>query len=510
MSDTAHCPRCGHPSEGDLSCPRCGVVFSKLKSTGIRRSHAMTRAALGGRRPSHGVLVRMLLLFLTVVALALLCRHTMRMTTPPVALVVSPTPSPVAALDDANDARFGMPREAPSNDIATDSSNVEALDSGDAAIAKTLAFKLRQRSPLTSNDLITAETLSARHPEEDSVGDLLHALLLLASSQSRQRRLFDVSRRHLQRAVAVRPGNLDNDRAFLSLHLELGEWTLAEQSARRILKRAPNEAEAARGLAFALMRLDRDREAIAILDDLLKVREDAEARALRARLDKSMSDERGMRERRLSHFDVRYDGDAHEDVGREILRGLERHHAALTIAFGFQPSAPIPVILFTQQAFFDASGAPTWAGGVYDAIDGRIRIPIGGLTKRLTPGLDSILVHELTHAFVADRTRGVASRELHEGLAQYMEGKRIESVLSPAQIDDLARGGIGGVVGFYHASLALVEYMMRLRGQGGINDLLALMGENGDAGAAFRRVYGKDPDVMLRDAMQYHSRRATR
>ena len=38
--------------------------------------------------------------------------------------------------------------------------------------------------------------------------------------------------------------------------------------------------------------------------------------------------------------------------------------------------------------------------------------------------MDDTLIHELTHAFVHDRTKGVAPREIHEGLAQYMEGKR--------------------------------------------------------------------------------------
>ena len=72
----------------------------------------------------------------------------------------------------------------------------------------------------------------------------------------------------------------------------------------------------------------------------------------------------------------------------------------------------IPVILFTREGYYDASGAPAWSGGVYDGIDGRIRIPIGGLTASLTPDMDETLIHELTHAFVADRTRGVAPREV--------------------------------------------------------------------------------------------------
>jgi tetratricopeptide (TPR) repeat protein len=506
-----NCPRCSQPSNGAQSCPRCGVVFAKLKTSNFTRAHVVTRKPLVNRRLSPGRLVSTTLLLLAIVVLMSVLRFSIRRTTAPYTrhALTSPPPGTVS-VHSAVDVQPKTTDETPIVPSTGAPSNLGPLTAADALLAKSLSSKLLRRTLLTSSDLIAAETLFARYPQENAIRDLLHALLLLASSQAQQQRLYEVSRRCLQRASLVRPDQLENDRAFLSLHLKLGEWSLAEQRARRILARAPNDAEASRGLAFALMRLDRDREAAAVLSDLLDVRDDAEARALMSRIQKTMSDERGMKERRLSHFDVRYDGDAHEDVGRGILRVLERHYATLTITFGHQPSATIPVILFSRQAFFDASGAPTWSGGVYDAIDGRIRVPIGGLTERLTPELDAILIHELTHAFVADRTRGVAPRELHEGLAQYMEGKRIEAVLRPTQIDDLARGGIGGVIGFYYGALALVEYLIQLRGQGGINELLSLMGESGDVNEAFRRVYGKDIDALMHDSMRYHSRRATR
>ena len=117
-----------------------------------------------------------------------------------------------------------------------------------------------------------------------------------------------------------------------------------------------------------------------------------------------------MAERRLAHFNVRYDGEEHEAVGREILRALERHYATLASALDYEPTNTITVILFTKEGYYNASGAPAWSGGVYDNIDGRIRVPVGGLTSSLTPDMDQTLIHELTHAFVADRTRGHRAR----------------------------------------------------------------------------------------------------
>jgi hypothetical protein len=129
---------------------------------------------------------------------------------------------------------------------------------------------------------------------------------------------------------------------------------------------------------------------------------------------------------------------------------------------------------------------------VYDNVDGRIRIPIGGLTASLTPDIDGVLIHEVTHAFIADRSRGLAPREIHEGLAQYMEGKRIASLLDAEQLKGLADGRGRGVYAFYMQALSLVEYLMSVRGQGGMNDLLKVMGQTGDVNEAFRRVYGQD------------------
>ena len=139
---------------------------------------------------------------------------------------------------------------------------------------------------------------------------------------------------------------------------------------------------------------------------------------------------------------MRYDGEAHEDVGREILRQLERHRATLSAPSTTSPASHSgdPVL---SESYYDATGAPAWAGGHYDRFDGRIRIPIGGLTAALTPDIDGTLVHELTHAFVAERSRGLAPREVHEGLAQFMEGKRLESMLDPERLRRWRTAGCG-------------------------------------------------------------------
>ena len=128
-----------------------------------------------------------------------------------------------------------------------------------------------------------------------------------------------------------------------------------------------------------------------------------------------------------------------------------------------------------------------------------MRLPIGGLTTSLTAELDDTLLHELTHAFVADLSRGVAPRELHEGLAQFMEGKRFQARLGDEGMRALADGRLRGVSAFYLSALGLVEDLVGQHGQGGINELLRAMAETGSSDEAFRRVYGKSLEDLQRD-----------
>jgi tetratricopeptide (TPR) repeat protein len=366
------------------------------------------------------------------------------------------------------------------------------VSEADQASAAGLAARLNRHQPLASADLQSAEGLYARNANETALRDLLEASLVTLAGQEQQARHFPEAAAYLRRAATLHPESPLPRLALAHLLLDAGDWTGAEAAAREVLARAPRDPDALEALAFALYRQDRSREAADAFRAELELRDSAEARAYLARIEKNLADERGMTEQRLSHFHVRYDGEAHEDVGREILRALERHYATLAGAFDHQPAETIPVILFTRQGYYDASGAPAWSGGEFDHSDGRIRVPVMGLTSALSPEMDGTLLHELTHAFIHDISRGAAPREIHEGLAQYMEGKRIASQLNARQASALADGRVGGVLGFYFDALAFVEYLMASRGQGGVNDLLRVMGETGDVNEAFERVYGQD------------------
>jgi hypothetical protein len=368
----------------------------------------------------------------------------------------------------------------------------------DAQLASLVTERLALHRPVGASDIASLETLCARYPAQPGLRDLLVSALMATADQDRQARRYDAAATGLRRAADLRPGDAGPRLALAQLSLEAADWSAAEAAARDALRIQPRDPDALEALAFALFRQDRNREALDTLREAIEIRPSASASALLGRIEKGLRDESGMTEQRVAHFDVRYDGEAHADVGREILRGLERHYATLASAFDHQPKTTIAVILFTQRGYYDAAGAPAWSGGAYDNFDGRIRIPVMGLDASLTPEMDGTLIHELTHAFIYDISHGVASREVHEGVAQYMEGKRVASMLRPQQLTALADGRMGGVWGFYLGSLSFAEYLYGIRGQGGINDALRAMGETGNLDEAFQRVYGQDYASTMR------------
>lgn len=389
----------------------------------------------------------------------------------------------------------------PSAESLTDASG---LTEQDAKRANQLVERLNARRGAEERDLAVAEELAARYPREPKLGDLLEHVLLSLAAQQRAQRRFAEAQAQLRRAINLRPRGVQGRALLVGLLTEINDFTAAEAAAREALAVDPRNAELLYALAYVLFRQDRNREALEAAQSSLAIQENEQARALLASLLKSKQDEGRMTEQQLSHFHVRYDGEAHEDVGREILRALERHYATLVRTLDHEPSTAIPVILFSREQYVEAAGAPVWSGGVYDSVDGRIRIPIGGLTRALTPSLDETLIHELVHAFLEDKTRGAIQHAspVNEGFAQYMEGHRVGSDVSGPKLAWVIEAlpatypqqcaSLTCVHGFYLGGLSFVEHLIGIRGLGGMNDLFRAMAETGSVDEAFRRVYGQD------------------
>ncbi len=492
------CPRCGALAVTTPECPACGVLVAKARPARPRSDFSPSQSHPAAWRSL--VLPGLGLVLLIGAAVMHLRRppantaHAPATDRPPVV----PAPVAPAAHPDPGLAQ-ALPAGPPPTFIPGPAAASDPAAEADQATATRLVARVNARAAVSPDDIRAAEDLFARHPA--AARQLLEAVLLAAASAQKDARRVDRAATLVERARAIAPESPNPPRALLGLRLEAGDWTAAEQAGRALLALSPGDAEAARGVAYALVRQDRAREATELLTTFLSAHEDRETRAFLARIQHDQGVEKSLDEAKLAHFHVRYDGDAHEDVGREILRLLDRHYATLALRFDHQPVQPVPVILLSRESYYDATGAPAWSGGQYDSFDGRVRIPILGLSAALTPELDETLIHELTHSFVADLSRGLAPREVHEGLAQYMEGKRI-SQLDEGRLRALADGRLRGVSGFYFSALWLVEDLLAERSQGGINDLLRAMSASGNVDEAFRSVYGRDFATQKRRSLE--------
>ena len=105
----------------------------------------------------------------------------------------------------------------------------------------------------------------------------------------------------------------------------------------------------------------------------------------------------------------------------QILAALESDYDDLARDLGNPPRDNILVTLYTEQAFFDVTHAPTWSGAIND---GKTAHP-SQRSDSMTPELAHVLKHELAHSFITQLSGGRCPLWLHEGIAQLLEPKSL-------------------------------------------------------------------------------------
>jgi len=110
-----------------------------------------------------------------------------------------------------------------------------------------------------------------------------------------------------------------------------------------------------------------------------------------------------------------------------IWKMLEEAWYRVGLELDFYPKRQIAVYLLSPEKFKDATGVPSWSGGVYE---GRISLPF----QTDQPGqIEEIITHEYTHALLYDAMAYRCPWWLNEGLAQYLSlsnQKRLEVILT--------------------------------------------------------------------------------
>ena len=211
---------------------------------------------------------------------------------------------------------------------------------------------------------------------------------------------------------------------------------------------------------------------------------------------------------------LHYEGKQTSDALRsQIVAALESDYDDLSRDLGNPPRDSILVTLYTEQAFFDVTRAPTWAGAIND---GKLRIPVSGLSS-MTPELAHVLKHELAHSFINQLSGGRCPPWLHEGIAQFLEPKSLNgdghqlSLIYKAQRNiplNVLEGSFTSLSGnaaylAYAESLAAVSYINDTYGMSDVQRILQLLSQGSSTEAALRSTIHSDYGQFESDLAKY-------
>ncbi len=296
-------------------------------------------------------------------------------------------------------------------------------------------------------------------------------------------------------------------------YLRRSEYKQALEYLERAQRVAPENPDVPKLAGWAYYGMNKLEQAVAEWQRALKLRPDAEVQAALEKAQRDKQEEENYRENQSSHFTLRYAGAAEPGLAREVLRALETHFAAIESELNYTPPDPIGVILYTHEAFADITRAPGWVGALND---GRIRVPVQGLTQ-LTPALSLVLKHELTHSFVRQKTRAAAPTWVQEGIAQWMEGKRsgvnaslllkVYDANQAMPLKDLEGPWMrlpDPIAAYAYAwALANIEYIVQVNGMSDVERILERIAAGSTTEAAVREVLHSDYADLMQSTAQY-------
>lgn len=342
------------------------------------------------------------------------------------------------------------------------------------------------------------------------------AYYIAAKAEFESGKLAD-ARRDFETALRYDSDNPTILNYYAALLVRTGNARQATIYAEKAVSLAPDSADALAVLGYAQFAADHARAAIRTWKQSLAIRPDDSIQKMVERAQRESAAEGNYSAREAGHFVVHYEGEQSSEHFREqLLENLEQDYQQLSREFETEPRSSISVVLYTNQAFFDVTRAPSWTGALYD---GKVRIPLMGLNS-VTPELAHALRHELTHAFIRQISAGRCPTWLNEGMAQAMEprqlgsraGRMAELFKNQQEIPyNTLESGFTSLSAVeanlaYDESLVAAEY---LRGRYGMSDIIRLLQRLGQGEAtesALRSVLHTDYQQIEGDVRDYLSR----
>jgi tetratricopeptide (TPR) repeat protein len=341
--------------------------------------------------------------------------------------------------------------------------------------------------------------------------DVAATAYFLAGKQESDHGNFPNAKRYYEAALRFEPDNATLLTYYVATLLRTGHAADALPYAQHAANIDPKSPDAIAMLGFVQFASDHTPDAIRSWKKSLTLRPDPAVGQYVARAERELAAESDFSLRESSHFNLHFEGkDTSEAFRRDLVAALDFDYDELARDLGYSPYSVIVVTLYTQQAFFDVTRAPSWSGAIND---GKLRIPISGVGS-VTPELARVLKHELTHSFVSQMSGNRCPTWLNEGIAQIEEGK--SSASHGRQLAQLFAAGNeipfnvleGSFMSFsapqanlaYAESLAAAEYIRDAYGMGEITRILEMLSHGSSTEAALRLTVHSDYR-QLRDEM---------
>lgn len=324
------------------------------------------------------------------------------------------------------------------------------------------------------------------------------------------------SRQFFESALRFQPENATILIYYAAVLVRSGAASQALYFAQRAAKSAPDSPDAYTMLGYAQFASDHTKEAVLSWKRSLDLRPDAKVQQLLTKAQREQTVESDFSQGESSHFVLHYEGRQTSDALRgQIIAALESDYDDLVRDLGSPPRDNILVTLYTEQAFFDVTHAPTWSGAIND---GKLRIPVNGLTS-MTPELAHVLKHELAHSFITQLSGGRCPMWLHEGVAQFVEPRSLSgeghiiSTLFQAQRNIPLNALEGSFMNYsgaqasvaYAESLAAVSYINDSYGMSDIQRILERLSQGSSTESALRATIHSDYGQLETDLARYLS-----
>lgn len=322
------------------------------------------------------------------------------------------------------------------------------------------------------------------------------------------------ARQYLDSALRLQPDNATILIYYAAALVRTGNASQALSFAQRAVRSAPDNPDAYTMLGYAQFASDRSQDAITSWKRSLALRPDPAVEQYLAKAQREQKVESEFSQGESSHFTLHYEGkQTSESFRSQILQTLEADYDDLVRDLGTPPRDNILVTLYTEQAFFDVTHAPSWSGAMND---GKLRIPVSGLSS-VTSDLAHVLKHELAHSFITQLSAGRCPPWLHEGIAQYLEPKSLGgnghqlALLFKAQQNIPLNALEGSFMQFsgsqaylaYAESLAAVDYIVDSYGISDIQTILQRLSQGNSTESALRATVHSDYGQLESDLTKY-------